>query len=177
MVDNVSPAISDTRVLPASELLLLALSAAARRILGRRVGGTYQLNFRRAIEHFCVHAAALGVVDAVQRGIGLSDGDVEASRMTLHRFGYTSSSSVMYGLVYIEAKDRMRKRDRVWMISFGGGFECTSVAWECVEPRRARPTAHGRTASTATRCVLLVALDDTAAGGKSDRSYLWILSA
>ncbi|RLM91299.1 hypothetical protein C2845_PM08G15350 [Panicum miliaceum] len=103
------------RVLPASELLLLALSAVARRARSRRVVGTYQPNFRRAFEHFCVHAAALGVVDTVQRGIGLSDDDVEASRMTLHRFGYTSSSSVMYELAYIEAKGRTRKGDRVWM--------------------------------------------------------------
>ena len=40
----------------------------------------------------------------------------------------------MYELAYIEAKGRMSQGDRVWMISFGAGFECTSVAWECVEP-------------------------------------------
>jgi len=34
------------RVLPASELLVLTLSAVARRVLSRRVVGTYQPNFR-----------------------------------------------------------------------------------------------------------------------------------
>jgi 3-ketoacyl-CoA synthase len=64
------------------------------------------------------------MVDTVQRGLGVSDDDVEPSRMTLHQFGYTLSSSVMYELAYTKAKGRMRKGDRVWMISFGVGFEC-----------------------------------------------------
>ncbi|KAL6608060.1 hypothetical protein ACP70R_041123 [Stipagrostis hirtigluma subsp. patula] len=122
-------------VLPASEQLLVALSVLKRKLLsGRAKVRLYRPDFRTAFEHFCIHAGGRGVIDEVQRGLGLSDEDVEASRMALHRFGNTSSSSVVYELAYIEAKGRMRKGDRVWMISFGAGFDCSSVAWECVKP-------------------------------------------
>ena len=126
-------------VLPVSEQLLVALSLLKRKLLTslRRGSGKvrlYRPDFRTAFEHICIHAGGRGVIDEVQAGLGLSDEDVEASRMTLHRFGNTSSSSVLYELAYIEAKGMMKKGDRVWMISFGAGFDCNSVAWECVKP-------------------------------------------
>jgi 3-ketoacyl-CoA synthase len=68
--------------------------------------------------------------------------------MALHRFGNTSSSSVWYELAYIEAKGRMRKGDRVWMIGFGSGFKCNSAAWECIKPA---PNADGPWATSIHR--------------------------
>ncbi|KAG8051751.1 hypothetical protein GUJ93_ZPchr0001g32411 [Zizania palustris] len=122
-------------VLPASEQLMVAFSFLKRKLLsGRTKVRLYRPDFRTAFEHFCIHAGGRGVIDEVQHGLGLSDDDVEASRMTLHRFGNTSSSSVLYELAYIEAKGKMKKGDRLWMISFGAGFDCNSVAWECVKP-------------------------------------------
>jgi 3-ketoacyl-CoA synthase len=122
-------------VLPVSEQILVAASILKRKLLtGRAKVWLYRPDFRTAFEHFCIHAGGRGVIDEVQHGLGISDEDVEASRMTLHKFGNTSSSSVLYELAYIEARGRMKKGDRVWMISFGAGFDCNSISWECVRP-------------------------------------------
>jgi 3-ketoacyl-CoA synthase len=137
-------------VLPASEQLLFALSFMARRVVS---GGVrpYIPDFRTAFEHFCIHAGGRAVIDELQRSLTLSDEQVEASRMTLHRFGNTSSSSLWYELAYVEAKGRMRRGDRVWMIGFGSGFKCNSAAWECIRPPPADGVAGGPWAACAHR--------------------------
>ncbi|KAM7260088.1 hypothetical protein ACFE04_015829 [Oxalis oulophora] len=53
----------------------------------------YIPDYKLAFEHFCVHAASKTVLDELQRNLELSDKNLEASRMTLQRFGNTSSSS------------------------------------------------------------------------------------
>ena len=124
-------------VLPASELLRVAFSSLRRKFLGE-AAKRYRPAFRRAFQNFCIHPGGSRVLSEVQRGLGLSDGDMEASRMTLHRFGNMSGSSLLYELAYIEAKGRMKKGDRVCMIGFSPGIDCSSVVCECIRPA-ARP--------------------------------------
>ncbi|GLT97191.1 hypothetical protein SLE2022_147680 [Rubroshorea leprosula] len=103
----------------------------------------YIPDYKLAFEHFCVHPASKAVLDELQKNLELSDGNMEASRMTLHRFGYTSSSSIWYELAYMEAKERVRRGDRVWQIAFGSGFKCNSVVWRAMgrvrKPTRNNP--------------------------------------
>ncbi|XP_021276368.1 3-ketoacyl-CoA synthase 10 [Herrania umbratica] len=96
----------------------------------------YIPDYKLAFEHFCVHAASKTVLDELQKNLELSEKNIEASRMTLHRFGNTSSSSIWYELAYLEAKERVKRGDRIWQIAFGSGFKCNSVVWRSM--RRVR---------------------------------------
>ncbi|KAL1338017.1 hypothetical protein HN51_032705 [Arachis hypogaea] len=120
-------------VLPYSELLRYVWSAIQTKLLpSGDQKKIYLPNFRKAFQHFCIHAGGKSVIDAIEESLKLQKEDGEASRMALYRFGNTSSSSVWYELCYLEAKGKVKKGDRVWQIGFGSGFKCNSAAWKCI---------------------------------------------
>ncbi|XP_074321343.1 3-ketoacyl-CoA synthase 7-like [Silene latifolia] len=95
----------------------------------------YVPKFKKAFDHFCIHAGGKAVIEGIKGMLKLSESDVEASKMTLYRFGNTSSSSTWYSLCYHEAKGRIKKGDKVFQICFGSGFKCNSAVWKCVSKR------------------------------------------
>ncbi|CAN0884873.1 3-ketoacyl-CoA synthase 1 [Linum grandiflorum] len=112
-------------VLPLTEQLTFFVSLVRRKVFKARVK-PYIPDFKLAFEHFCIHE--------LEKNLQLSEWHMEPSRMTLHRFGNTSSSSLWYELAYTEAKGRVGRGDRVWQIAFGSGFKCNSAVWKALRP-------------------------------------------
>ncbi|KAM7493453.1 hypothetical protein LguiB_028062 [Lonicera macranthoides] len=118
-------------ILPLSEKVRFTANNIIRKLHFGRIQ-PYLPKFKKAIDHFFSHVGGKPVLDDLQRNLGFLDEDMEPSRMALHRFGNTSSSSVWYALAYAEAKGRIKKGDRVWQIAFGSGFKCSSAFWHAM---------------------------------------------
>jgi 3-ketoacyl-CoA synthase len=89
----------------------------------------YVPDFSKAVEHFCIHAGGRAIIDGIQKNLGLTDKQVEASRQTLHDWGNTSSSSIWYEMEWLERFGNMRKGDKTLQLTFGSGFKCNSAVW------------------------------------------------
>ena len=139
-------------VLPLSEQLKFLKSLMMRRVFRVKGVRPYIPDFRRAFEHFCVHAGGRAVLEEVQRSLSLRDTDMEPSKCALHRFGNTSSSSLWYELAYAEAKGRVRRGHRVWQIGFGSGFKCNSAVWRALRDVPALPSPGGGAAGDRRSC-------------------------
>ncbi|CAH9109083.1 unnamed protein product [Cuscuta epithymum] len=122
------------KILPITELIRYAILSFTRRMVrSSSKGGPHSgVNFKTGVDHFCIHTGGKAVINGIGQSLNLSEYDLEPARMTLHRFGNTSAGSLWYVLSYMEAKKRLRRGDKVFMISFGAGFKCNSCLWEVV---------------------------------------------
>jgi 3-ketoacyl-CoA synthase len=121
-------------VLPVAELVRFTARLLSWRLFphlhSSKKGNAAKINFKAGVDHFCLHTGGPAVIEAVKQSLSLEEEDVEPVRMTLHRWGNTSASSVWYVLSYMEAKGRLKIGDRVLMLTFGSGFKCNSCVWE-----------------------------------------------
>ncbi|KAJ4794058.1 3-ketoacyl-CoA synthase [Rhynchospora pubera] len=118
-----------SQVLPLSEIARYAFKVVLSYMMGNRKAIALHVpDFMKAFDHVCIHAGGKAVIEAMGKSLRLGNDVMEPARMTLHRFGNTSSSLVFYELAYLEAKGRVKEGDRIWMLAFGTGFKaCTIV--------------------------------------------------
>lgn len=138
MIDNLR--VITPKILPIREILRFTIVNVFKKLKRRTAKGVDNqvminkagINFRTGVDHFVIHTGGKAVIDGIGFSLDLTEYDLEPARMTLHRFGNTSAGSLWYVLAYMEAKKRLKKGDRVFMISFGAGFKCNSCLWEVV---------------------------------------------
>jgi 3-ketoacyl-CoA synthase len=82
-------------VLPPSEKIQFIANYIARHFHGAKVK-LYVPNFMKAIDHVITHVGGKHVLDEVEKNLKLSKTDMEASRMTLYRYGNTVESYAVY---------------------------------------------------------------------------------
>eukprot|EP00536_Pseudo-nitzschia_multiseries_P011350 jgi/Psemu1/320058/estExt_fgenesh1_pm.C_3820001 len=132
-------------VLPLSEQAKVVWSIVLRYLLksvGKMLGPDtaaklpkvkpYVPDFKRGIDHFCIHAGGRAVIDGIEKNLKLEEYHTEPSRMALYNYGNTSSSSIWYELEYIhyhQKNNPLKKGDRIMQVAFGSGFKCTSGVW------------------------------------------------
>jgi len=124
-------------VLPITEQLRTLFSMLRRRLNGKATA-MYVPDFKKAFDHFCIHAGGRAVIDGIQDNLSLPDQMVKPSRQTLFDYGNTSSSSIWYELAFIEKNHQgekpLKRGDRVLQIAFGSGFKCNSAVWMRISP-------------------------------------------
>lgn len=118
------------KVLPVSQLIQYLFLAAKSIYSGESKSPVP--DFTTAFGHMCIHTGGKAVIEQVGRVLRLGESVTEPARMTLNRFGNTSSSLVFYELAYFEAKMRVKRNDRMWMIAFGTGFKVGSLVWKWI---------------------------------------------
>jgi len=122
-----------------THLVTLGSAVGAKWLSSLQRPRPYIPDFKKGIDHFCIHAGGRAVIDGVGQNLKLSKADTAASRGCLYHFGNTSSSSIWYELRFCEQEDEswiaedagrpVRSGDRILQMAFGSGFMCNSAVW------------------------------------------------
>lgn len=88
-------------VLPISEKIFYVINYLCGK-MGMKIK-KYTPDFKRAFDHFCIHAGGRAVIEGMKDQLGLSDEKISPSKETLYHYGNTSSSSIWYSLAYVES--------------------------------------------------------------------------
>lgn len=124
-------------VLPVTEQLKFFFNLVQRKVLKQKQKA-YIPDFKKAFDHFCIHAGGRGVIDALQDNLKLTDDLVRPSRQALFHYGNTSSASIWYELAWSEHEGMVQYGDRVWQIAFGSGFKCNSAVWVALRVHKSK---------------------------------------
>jgi predicted naringenin-chalcone synthase len=98
------------------DIILQQAVPAAMEILrgmGLHVGG---------IRYWALHPGGRAILDALQTGLGLSEGQVAPSRAVLQHYGNMSSVSILYVLKEVLHHHRLGPDDWLCVIAFGPGL-------------------------------------------------------
>ena len=128
-------------VLPVSEQVRFAFNYVARALLPpSSAPPPYTPDFKKAFDHFCLHAGGRGVIEGLSKQLALPAEKAAPSFNSLYWYGNTSSASLWYALGYIEAVQGVAAGDVVWQVGFGSGFKCNSAVWRAL--RRVKDSSH-----------------------------------
>lgn len=121
-------------VLPWSEQIKFFVNLLERKFVDKFMSRdkktpAYVPDFKKAFQHFCIHAGGRAIIDGLEENLKLEPHHVEPSRATLYRYGNTSSSSIWYELAYIERAGLIKRGENVFQIALGSGFQCNSAVW------------------------------------------------
>ncbi len=106
----------------------IALSSYVPKLIGANIGGLVGPALSAGglspsdIDTWAVHPGGKAILDQVQRSLGLSAGQVSASREVLRRCGNMSSSTILFVLEEILKRPCGKPPERVCAVAFGPGL-------------------------------------------------------
>ena len=120
-------------VLPITEQIKFFWSYVQRKFLGTKTK-QYIPDFRKAFQHYCIHAGGRAIIDGVQRNFNLSSKDVEASRWALWRYGNTSSASIWYEFHFLRKYRTLVAGEKILQLALGSGLKTNTAVWKVRRP-------------------------------------------